>query len=280
MGKKWTEEQKRRVREGKEKAAKKRAEEEAKAFKESKLKEIRRSSIHVLGAPTHYYKVDERIQFGSWEKAYVVEVIDGGLIYELDLDNEKKRKERYYAFWYDVLPYRTEEEILGTSRLLEKDSLRVIFSNTSLGGVISNKHFFGCNLDPEYQRGHVWDLDDKLSLIKSIFHNIDIGKFTFVRRPYKMDDDAYEIIDGKQRLTALLEFVENRFSYEGKYWRDLHPLDRHHVRNYGVLVAELPEDTTELQKRKYFIKLNTSGKPQDPEHIAKVKKQIEKMEGE
>ena len=37
------------------------------------------------------------------------------------------------------------------------------------------------------------------------------GKFTF-----KKEKDLYELMDGKQRLTAILKFVENEFSFEGK----------------------------------------------------------------
>ena len=34
---------------------------------------------------------------------------------------------------------------------------------------------------PDYQRGYVWEQEDKELLLDSIFKNIDIGKFVFIR---------------------------------------------------------------------------------------------------
>ena len=68
-------------------------------------------------------------------------------------------------------------------------------------------------------RGNVWDIEDKVKLIDSIFNNIDVGKFAFIKVPYKDNSPSYECLDGKQRVTALIEFYEGRFEYKGlKYY--------------------------------------------------------------
>ena len=61
--------------------------------------------------------------------------------------------------------------------------------------------------NPDYQRGYVWTLEDKQKLIQSIFNRADIGKFVFIEdenyREYRL-----EVIDGKQRLRAILDYYE------------------------------------------------------------------------
>jgi hypothetical protein len=72
------------------------------------------------------------------------------------------------------------------------------------------------DLSPSYQRGDVWPTSDAQLLIESILRGIPLPSVILLKR-----DDAeaapYEVVDGKQRLTAILRFI-------GK-----HPLARQHV---------------------------------------------------
>lgn len=81
----------------------------------------------------------------------------------------------------------------------------------------------------------------------------------------------YEIVDGKQRLNALMEFFEGRFKFKGLYFREMHVFDQNHFENYPVSVGEC-ENISRAQILKYFLKLNVSGKPQDPNHLEFVRK--------
>jgi hypothetical protein len=49
----------------------------------------------------------------------------------------------------------------------------------------------------------------------------------------------------------------------------LSPHDRYHFKHYSAAIAET-ENLTKAQKYRYFLKLNTTGTPQDPEHMKKV----------
>lgn len=63
---------------------------------------------------------------------------------------------------------------------------------------------------PTYQRSDVWNIEQKQRLIDSILREIDIPKI-YLRKisspPFK-----YEIIDGQQRMRAIWDFLNNRFS--------------------------------------------------------------------
>lgn len=60
------------------------------------------------------------------------------------------------------------------------------------------------NLTPSYQRGDVWSTNDRQALIESILRGIPLP--SIILREVGAADPQ-EVVDGKQRLTALLRFV-------------------------------------------------------------------------
>jgi len=58
---------------------------------------------------------------------------------------------------------------------------------------------------PDWQREEVWDMAKKQCLIDSILRGWKLPKFYFV----KTSDDEYEVVDGQQRLSAIVEFCSN-----------------------------------------------------------------------
>ena len=60
------------------------------------------------------------------------------------------------------------------------------------------------NLTPSYQRGDVWRTGDRQKLIESILRGIPLPSLILLRNGGAAPDD---VVDGKQRLTAILRFV-------------------------------------------------------------------------
>ena len=74
------------------------------------------------------------------------------------------------------------------------------------------------NLDPPYQRLSVWDDEKKARFIDSIINEMDTPKIYFhdVRGRSNTDEPfRFSVIDGKQRILALFEFIENRLRLPG-----------------------------------------------------------------
>lgn len=69
------------------------------------------------------------------------------------------------------------------------------------------------NFNPPYQRvSGLWDVEGKQSLIDSLINKFDIPKF-YLHRIYDLDSNyLYSIIDGKQRLQTIFDFIDNKFS--------------------------------------------------------------------
>lgn len=60
------------------------------------------------------------------------------------------------------------------------------------------------NLTPSYQRGDVWSNGDRQSLIESILRGVPLPSIILLRTG---PSTPHEVVDGKQRLTAILRFV-------------------------------------------------------------------------
>lgn len=62
------------------------------------------------------------------------------------------------------------------------------------------------NLSPSYQRGDVWPLTDSQMLIESILRGIPLPS-VIILKPQDQFEAPFEVVDGKQRLTAILRFI-------------------------------------------------------------------------
>ena len=71
-------------------------------------------------------------------------------------------------------------------------------------------------MSPDYQRmGGVWTPEKKQLLIDSILNDYDLPKIyfhAFSRDQRKETGYAYAVIDGRQRLETIWQFIEGRFS--------------------------------------------------------------------
>ena len=121
------------------------------------------------------------------------------------------------------------------------------------------------DLAPKYQRRARWDVPRQSQLIESFLLNIPVPPIYLSEEEYGI----YSIIDGKQRLTAVSDFLSNSFrlkglsSFEeinGYLFRDL-PLALQNaltVRPFLRVITLLKQSDPEL-KYEVFIRLNRAG---------------------
>ena len=214
--------------------------------------------------PTYFFEIGESIVFGMHENCHITWHSEDYKIYEVTYEKSKGHEfGKQYAWWYHVRPFPTIQ-----STIVENKDIWFNTINADIMGLLSKVYVFGCEMNPPYQRGYVWNRKEKEKLISSIFQNIDIGKFSFIKNP-SYSDKSYEILDGKQRLSAILEFYENNLSWNGLYFNDLSLRDRSHFENYHVSISET-EGLDIFQQARYFIMLNTSGRSMTQEDIERA----------
>lgn len=98
--------------------------------------------------------------------------------------------------------------------------------------------------DPPYQRDmNVWDDSQKSFLLDTIFKNFPIPPI-FLEQ--KIDADTgitnYDVIDGKQRLTAIIGFIDNKISLPKEFGNDIYGDDRLNGLNFEQIKKLAKED--------------------------------------
>jgi len=230
--------------------------------------------------PTRHFKVGERVNLGAHKEVYVREIHSDGLFYTCEAIGVKRERGRppvdefHVQPWHELYKYDSVQETQFTKE--DKYHIRQLNSGIdSLLHMVYASHA-GVDFDVDYQREHVWELEDKVALIDSIFNNVDIGKIVFVQLREDVEGKYYQVLDGKQRLTALCEFYEDRFPYKGVYFSQLSHRDKHTFKNHGITYGFL-ENPDKCGIYESFIKLNTCGKPMDHKHIDKVRDLLNKL---
>ena len=205
--------------------------------------------------PSRMFSKGDRVYWGAKNEDIVDEVFDEGRFYGF-------KKGLYYKVipWISVFPVGCNSGV----NIAKKDDVKMTFHGAMISSLLYKAYYTKLDMNPFYQRDYVWELEDKVNLIDSIFNNIDIGKFSFIE-----EDFEYEVLDGKQRLTALMDFYEDRFRYKGKLFSELSYKDKSHFENYKVTIGET-SNLSDVQKAKYFYRLNRAGRVMNENHLEKV----------
>ncbi|WP_062787533.1 DUF262 domain-containing protein [Novosphingobium capsulatum] len=89
-------------------------------------------------------------------------------------------------------------EINKAQRLVRTDAYQM-----SVGEIITMYEDNEITIDPEFQRLFRWEIGQKSKLIESLLLGIPIPSI-FV---FEKDDGTWELIDGLQRISTILEFM-------------------------------------------------------------------------
>jgi len=124
-------------------------------------------------------------------------------------------------------------------------------------------------LDPDYQRRHRWNNITSSRLIESLILNIPIP---IVYLSYDIDVDTneegarYSVIDGQQRLTAIVKFFENKFTLEGLdiledlegcFYKDLPPFLLRRLEERTIKCLRIDSTVDPQVKYDIFERLNS-----------------------
>ncbi len=100
-----------------------------------------------------------------------------------------------------------ENEFVEKRNLLQKTKIvRQTWSIAEIYQKIKDRKLI---LDPDYQRRAIWGNDKKTAFVESLYMEIMIPPIYVVEIPGEdiLDETKYEVVDGKQRLTAIMEFI-------------------------------------------------------------------------
>ena len=121
-------------------------------------------------------------------------------------------------------------------------------------------------IDPDFQREYVWDEKRKSELIESILMGIPIPLIY----TSQSNDGKMQIVDGKQRLSSLREFLNNKFELTGlkilddinkKTFNKLNDLQKTKIEDYMFDIYMIVPPTPDEIKFDIFDRVNRGGVP-------------------
>ena len=130
-----------------------------------------------------------------------------------------------------------------------------------------------CNLimEPDFQRGHVWTEKQQISYVEYFLKGGLSGKDIYFNDPnwhYNSNKKYTEfvLVDGLQRLTAIIAFLDNKFKVFDHYYSEFE--------GYPSLECHFRFHINDLKTRSevlnWYLEMNTGGVVHSDEEIERV----------
>lgn len=140
------------------------------------------------------------------------------------------------------------------------------------------------DLNPIYQRDYVWTTEQKQSFITSLVQGKTTIKPTYLYNNVPVNEPMYEVLDGKQRINAVLSYMKNEFSVNGLYYRDLSIKDTNKFLHLPVYYTRIKyyhpqkgHNTMPLEyKIELFLQINEYGKRMSDKDLERAKQYMQK----
>lgn len=136
---------------------------------------------------------------------------------------------------------------------------------------------YGLELIPDFQRGHVWTLEQQERFIESVIRGavtsagllIQFNCPAFAQRATGDLPEQMQCVDGLQRLTAIRRFVAGEIKAFGRTSAELKgtPFD---PRRYTFRIA-VHDFQTRAELLQYYLDLNAGGTPHSATEIERVR---------
>ena len=133
-----------------------------------------------------------------------------------------------------------------------------------------NQEECGLELNPDFQRGHVWTEKQQIVYIEFLLRYGKSNRVIYFNCPNWSvggRDGEFVCVDGLQRTTAIIRFINNEIPAFGCYYKDFE--DRLPM-EIDVLV-NVNELKTKEEVLKWYIEMNDGGTPHTKEEIDKVR---------
>ena len=133
----------------------------------------------------------------------------------------------------------------------------------------------GLNLDPDYQRAHVWTETQQRLFVEHILQGGEVGLtliFNHEDWDGMRDGAPFTLLDGKQRLTAARKFMADELAVFGRtlsQWSGSIRMVQGRFR-FRVLSLKTREEVLRL-----YLSINAGGTPHTAEELAKVRAMLE-----
>jgi hypothetical protein len=129
----------------------------------------------------------------------------------------------------------------------------------------------GVNMDPDYQRDYVWTDLQKIRYVEWVLRGGMSGRDIYFNcRGWNSMNitGPLEIVDGKQRISAAFDFLDNKIPAYGHLFRDYDQQIFPHEYSFVIHINDLDRKGV-LQ---WYLDMNTGGSMHTEDEIDKVRK--------
>ncbi|WP_311078210.1 DUF262 domain-containing protein [Paenibacillus polymyxa] len=135
-----------------------------------------------------------------------------------------------------------------------------------------NEREYGLQMNPDFQRGHVWTEQQQISYIEFLLRGGKTARVIYLNNNHwqKMNPEGEEwfvCVDGLQRATAIRRFVNNEIQAFGFYFNEFEGRSRM-AQGVRIHINDLQTRKEVLQ---WYIEFNSGGTVHTEEEINRVK---------
>lgn len=132
---------------------------------------------------------------------------------------------------------------------------------------------FKGDIDPPFQRGHVWTTEQQSAYVEYKLKGGIGSNLILWNCPGWMADfrGPMQLVDGKQRIQAVLNFLENKIPVFGQYYLKHFEGRLPWSLDFVFGVNNLPSQAAVL---KWYLELNAGGTPHTEAELEKVRNMI------
>lgn len=128
----------------------------------------------------------------------------------------------------------------------------------------------GLILNPDFQRGHVWTKNQQIAYAEYFLRGGKSGLDLYFNNPSWSDEkigyNDFVCVDGLQRITAMLKFVNNEIPVFGFYYKDFEDKPST-LLSFRININDLQTKKAVLQ---WYIEMNNGGTPHTTKEIERV----------
>jgi hypothetical protein len=128
----------------------------------------------------------------------------------------------------------------------------------------------GLDLDPDFQRGHIWTEKQQALWLQHHLRGGKSGRVIYFNFPgwsssYKGD---FVLVDGRQRLEAIRAFLENEIKVFNAYYNEY--TDHVFLRGMNTMRLNINNLPTRAAVLQWYVEMNAGGTPHSDKEIARV----------
>lgn len=142
-----------------------------------------------------------------------------------------------------------------------------------------NDEYYNLQLNPDFQRGHVWTEEQQTTYIEYLLKGGKSARTIYFNMPswrgkQTTDYNDFVCVDGLQRLTAVIKFMNNELKVFGNYYNEFEDELPFNI----DLLFNVNNLKTKKEVLQWYIEFNSGGTPHSNEEIERVKNMLKEIE--